>query len=82
MGGKSIVEVWYISTSFEKKQNRRSRTHFKLVRSRYNFFTLETFNFSVVLRVEQMGNIVSLIPIFYRSSIFQIILLASPRGGR
>ena len=31
MGGKSIVEVWYISTSFEKKQNRRSRTHFKLV---------------------------------------------------
>ncbi len=28
-----------------------------------------------------MGNIVWLIPIFYRSSIFQIILLASSRGG-
>ena len=35
----------------------------------------------VVLTVEQMGHIVSLIPIFYRSSIFQIILLASSRGG-
>jgi hypothetical protein len=38
--------------------------------------------FTVVLTVEQMGNIVSLIPIFYQSSIFQIILLASSRGGR
>jgi hypothetical protein len=36
----------------------------------------------VVLTVEQMGHIVSLIPIFYQSSIFQIILLASSRGGR
>ncbi len=50
MGGQSIVEVWYISTSYEKKQNGRSRTHFKLVAeiSATNGFYVETRTFTYV----------------------------------
>ncbi len=42
----------------------------------FYFYTTSTYGIYLELYTE------SLIPIFYQISIFQIILLASPRGGR
>ena len=65
----------YLYKSYDEVKNRQKV-------STYYFLLMRDLYFTVVLTVEQMGHILSLIPIFYRSSIFHIILLASSRGGR
>ena len=65
----------YLYKSYDEVKNRQKV-------STYYFLLMRDLYFTVVLTVEQMGHILSLIPIFYQSSIFQIILLASSRGGR
>lgn len=65
----------YLYKSYDEVKNRQKV-------STYYFLLMRDLYFTVVLTVEQMGHILSLIPIFYQSSIFHIILLASYRGGR